>query len=382
MAEIHLHHVHTYTDVDRAFWQVHLEDWVPERILDGHVHIVHPRYQIETITEEMRRSYWVNELVEMQDADTAFRCYKTVYPDRSVTCVGFAFPGLGWDVEGSNQYTIGEMAMRGCHSLALVRPTWVAEQVAYWLDQPSVIGVKPYYTMIGYDRYTRDRYLESSIYDFLPQHQLEVINERGAWVTLHVPKADRLGHCDNIREVLDIRRRYPKVKLVIAHLGRSYTLPHAEEGLSPLAEDDGIYFDNSAVLNPEVHLFALKTIGPDRIIYGTDNPIFYLRGRRQWHGRTYVNRCSYPFYFNKERESPEIEAKYTLYMYEALKALKWACNELGLDRVAVEKILYGNAARLIATIARKRKEIGVSPVYHSDIECAPKGETLNTDSAS
>jgi len=72
-----------------------------------------------------------------------------------------------------------------------------------------------------------------------------------------------------------------------------------------------------------------------------------MRGRRQWHGRTYVNRCSYPFHFNKDRESPEVEATYTLYMYEALKALKTACDDLGLERHHVENLFHGNAARLI-----------------------------------
>ena len=354
MNEIPLHHVHTYNDVDRAFWNTHLEEWVPKHIIDGHVHIVHPRYQIETISDEMRRDYWVNELSDMQDAETADHCYATVYPGRDVHCVGFAYPGLGWEVEGSNRYTQEEMTKRNCHSLAVVRPTWVAEQVASLLDRPDVIGVKPYYTLIGFDPTTRDRYLEASIFDFLPHHQLEVLEDRGAWVTLHVPKADRLAHPDNIREIQEIRKRYPNIKVVVAHFGRSYTLAHAKEGLTPFADDPGLYFDNSAVLNPEVHRFALECIGPERIIYGTDNPIFYMRGRRQWAGRTYTNRCSYPFHFNKDREAPEIEANYTLYMYEALKALKDSCEDLGLGREAVEAMFYGNAARLIETIVNDK----------------------------
>ena len=355
MNEVPLHHVHTYNDVDRAFWKEHLEEWVPQCILDAHVHIVHPRYQIETVTEEMRRGYWVNELINMQDAQTAERCYQTVYPGREVSCIAFGFPGLGWEIEGANQYVSEETTARGWHALAVVRPTWVAEQVAWLLDQPNVIGVKPYYTLIGFDSTTRDRYIEASIFDFLPHHQLEVINARGAWVTLHVPKADRLGHPDNIREIHEIRRRYPNIKLIIAHLGRSYTLPHAKEGLTPFSDDPGVYLDNSAVLNPDVHRFALECIGPERILYGTDNPIFYMRGRRQWKGRTYINRCSYPFHFNQERESPDIEAGYTLYMYEALKALRVACDDLGLGRESVEAIFHGNASRLIEGILRTEK---------------------------
>ena len=112
----------------------------------------------------------------------------------------------------------GKLPVSG--SLAVTRPQWSAERLAQELDRPRVLGVKPYYSLIGHDPTSRDKYLEVSIFDFLPHHQLEVLNERRAWVTLHVPKADRLGHPRNIAEIREIRRRYPRVILVIAHLGR------------------------------------------------------------------------------------------------------------------------------------------------------------------
>jgi hypothetical protein len=72
-----------------------------------------------------------------------------------------------------------------------------------------------------------------------------------------------------------------------------------------------------------------------------------MRGRRQWQGLTYINRTSYPFHFNKDREPPDVEAKYTLYMYEALKAIKDAANEVGLSALQVRDIFCNNARRLI-----------------------------------
>jgi hypothetical protein len=350
MNEVHLHHVFTYDDRDREFWARHLEDWVPRRIIDAHVHFVDPALQIETVSEELRRSHWSIEVSEMQSAETLERCLGILYPGREVSCVGFGYPSLGWDIEGSNAHASAEATKRGWRALALVRPTWVAEQLDSILDLPGIIGVKPYYMLLGYDRTGRDKYIESSIFDFLPRHQLEVLDARGSWVTLHVPRQGRLGHPDNLREIREIRRRYPGIRLVIAHLGRSYTLPHAEEGLLPLADDPDLYFDCSAVLNPEVHLLALRRIGPRRILYGTDNPIFYMRGRREWRGRTYINHTSHPFHFNVEREAPEVEARYTLYMYETLKAIRDAFERLGLGARDAEDVFRENALRLIEGI--------------------------------
>ena len=342
-----LHHVFDYTDVDRAFWEEHLEGWLPKRLIDAHVHVTDPSLRLVEMTEEKRRSYWVMEVGEPQSAETLARCYDTVFPGRDVSLLCFGHPSLEYDVEAGNAYTARECVARGWHGLAVCRPGWTARETEEVLNAPGIIGLKPYYAMIGPSETGRDRYIEASIFEYLPHYQLEILNARTGWLTLHVPKADRLGHPDNIREVKEIRRRYPNIILVIAHFGRSYTEPHAREAIPQLAEDEGLYWDNSAVLNPAVHRLALKEIGPERILYGTDNPIFYMRGRRQWKGRTYINRTSYPFHFNKEREAPKIEAGYTLYMYEALKAIKDVCDELGLDALAVEAIFCGNADRLI-----------------------------------
>ena len=350
MTEKALYHVWNYTDVDRNFWEEHLADWLPHSVFDAHTHINEPRFRRESPTEEMRRQYWVSEVNEPIGAMDAERCYRTVFPDREFSCLAFAYPDLSYDIEASNEGLRTNALQRDWSSLAVIRPQWPAKTIEAVLEKEGVIGVKVYYSLISEDKSTRDKHLEASIFDFLPHHHLQVLNQRGAWVTLHVPKADRLGHPDNIREIREIRGRYPDITLVIAHFGRSYTLPHAEEGLPELADDAGLYFDNSAVLNPEVHRFALSVLGPERILYGTDNPIFYMRGRRQWEGRTYVNRTSYPFHFNKVREPPEIESTYTLYMYEALRAIKAATEDLRLSHADVELIFNGNARRLIQRI--------------------------------
>jgi glutamate-1-semialdehyde 2,1-aminomutase len=347
MMPLPLHHVWEYTEVDRVFWNEHLAGWLPRRIFDAHTHVNDPRFRLVAPTEAMRRQYWVNEVSEPIGAADAQRCHETVFPERDFSCLAFGHPDLDYDIEASNADLQEQSAQRGWKTLAVIRPGWSEDAVSRLLDKPSVIGVKVYYALIDADPTTRDKHIEASIFAFLPHHQLAVLNRRRAWVTLHVPKADRLGHPRNIAEIRAIRETYPDITLVIAHLGRCYTLEHAKEALPQLSDDPGLYFDNSAVLNPAVHRYALELLGPRRVLYGTDNPIFYMRGRRQWAGRTYTNRTSYPFHFNKEREPPEIEAGYTLYMYEALRAIRQASEELGLSRDDVEGLFAGNAERLI-----------------------------------
>ncbi len=347
MKSLPLHYVWQYTDVDRAFWNEHLENWMPRRIFDAHTHITEPKLRRVYPNEEKRRQYWVNEVAEPIGAADAKRCHGLVFPGRTFSCLCFGSVNLDFDIEGENEHLQMACVENGWYRLAVVRPQWSAEIVARQLDQPQVVGVKVYYALISDDPTTRDKHLEASIFDFLPHHQLELLNERHSWVTLHVPKAGRLGHPANISEIREIRRRYPDIQLIIAHLGRCYTLPHAQEAFYQLADDQGLFFDTSAVLNPEVHYLALKTFGPARLIYGSDNPVFYMRGRRQFHDREYRNRTSYPFFFNREHEPSEVEAAYTLYMYEDLLALRTACERIALERHEIEAIFHDNALRLI-----------------------------------
>jgi len=350
-----LHYVWDYRQVDRDFWDEHLEGWLPGRIIDAHSHVAKSSFRLEPMTEAKRKQFWVSEVSEAIEAPDVERCQRIVFPGRDVDNVVMGHPSVDYDIDASNGYISNGCAARGWYGLALLRPEWSVERVAAEIAKPGIIGVKPYYSMIAPSANAREKLIESSIFEFLPHATLALLNDRRAWVTLHVPKADRLGHPDNIREVKEIRRRYPDIVLVIAHFGRCYTEPHAAEALPQLADDDGLYFDNSATLNPATHRIALECFGPGRILYGTDNPVFYMRGRRQWRGREYINRTNHPFHFNKERESPEIEATYTLTMYEALKAIKDVCEAAGSAPDDVEAILHGNARRLIDSVLEAKK---------------------------
>ena len=46
MTSTPLHFHWHYTDVDRAFWAEHLEDWLPRRIIDAHTHVADPRLRL------------------------------------------------------------------------------------------------------------------------------------------------------------------------------------------------------------------------------------------------------------------------------------------------------------------------------------------------
>jgi len=99
-----------------------------------------------------------------------------------------------------------------------------------------------------------------SIFTFLPYSHLRAVDELGKIVLLHLPRRERLRDKDNIREIKEIRQKHPRIKLILAQIGRSYCPSFAREGLKYFRDDNGIFFDVAAVLNPEVYKIALNEI--------------------------------------------------------------------------------------------------------------------------
>ena len=99
---------------------------------------------------------------------------------------------------------------------------------------------------------------------------------------LHIPRAGRLADDENVRELRDFRQRFPRVKIIIAHFGRSFCPVYLSDGLRKLGDASGFFFDTSGVINPRVYDIAFSCINPSTILYGTDMPIFFWHGKREW----------------------------------------------------------------------------------------------------
>ena len=138
-------------------------------------------------------------------------------------------------------------------------------------------------------------------------------------------------------------------------------------GVIPLL-DGGLYL--TAFLDPYENLntvpvavvnagvFAVMRLvwyvfGPERLIYGSDFPIFRMKARRVVENGFYINEIpegSLGDAAKKDahlREIPYPEAeKITFFIYEEIDSCRRACEKLGLGKADVEKIFYANSARI------------------------------------
>ena len=356
MQPIPLYFVWQYNDVDRAFWREHLEDWVPRRLIDAHTHVASPALRREPMTPEMRRQFWVSEVSEPIDAADAERCYGIVFPGRQVSCIAFGMPDLDWDIEASNAYVQRECAARGWHSLAMVRPQWTARtsrRRARRAGRPRREAVlfahRPHAADARWAPGSQHLRLPAAPYSRSPRRAARLgdaprAQGRRGWATpptsarsANSAAATRTWSWSSPTSAAAIPRptpgpdccRWPTTRASTSTPRRSSTRPRIAWRWSTSAP-------SGCSTAPTTRSSTCAAGG------NTAAPI-------------YINRTNHDFHFNTDREPPEIEAAYTLFMYEDLLAMKQACRELGIDRRQIEAIFHDNAARLIGSVLARKK---------------------------
>lgn len=325
------------TAVDKRVYE-ELLPWLPDKIIDCHAHIGLAEH-VGPVAPERFEAIWALEIARSQTWEELADYYRFFFPKQEVSALAFGWVYQEVDIDANNDYVLKgalDPVNKVC-ALYVTKPEWDASLIEQAMSQ-GFIGIKPYPDLAPQG-------LECSIYDFLPHSHLKVIDRLGGVIMLHLPRKGRIADPDNIRELLEISDKYPSIRLIVAHIGRAFCLPTAEKGLSRLV-DTNIYFDTAANLNADVFEYAIRTVGLDRILFGSDLPILVMRGVREHVGEKYINYTDGNYSWNNNRKSPEEEAGYTYYIYEELKAIIEAVKRLGLGREGMEKLLYSNSAKL------------------------------------
>lgn len=336
-------------DVDRELYEKELAGFLPERFVDVHTHVWLDRYCVHTEDEFARTVSWPSRVALDDSIEDLIETYELMFPGKSVTPLIFSSVSEADDIHALNDYVARSARAHGFPALMYAKPGWSAAEVDERIRAGGFLGVKVYLNL-------SPAYLprkEIRIFDFLPLHQLEVLDRGGRVVMLHIPRDGRLRDPVNIEQMLEIERSFPRVKLVIAHVGRAYCDEDVGDAFERLAGTKHMVFDFAANTNAWVFEGAIRTFGPERCLFGSDLPITRMRMRRVCEGGRYVNIVPRGLYGDvsgdrnmREVDPPEAD-RLTFFMYEELLAVKRACERAGVGRSGVEAIFDGNARRLL-----------------------------------
>jgi predicted TIM-barrel fold metal-dependent hydrolase len=338
----------TINEVDQRFYEGRLRAFLPERIIDIHAHVWRKAFRR---VESMGRAVtWPLRVADEHRVEDLLATYARLFPGKSVRAMIFSFlESHGDDFAAANTYVSMCAKEHDLTALVFALPQWSADRLEQEVVCGGFLGAKVYLTLA-------DPAIpagEITIYDFLPRHQLEVLDHHGWIVLLHIPRSARLRDPVNLSQILEIERTYPNIKLIIAHAGRAYCPEDVGNAFDVLAQTERMMFDFSANTNTQVFEQLIRAVGPQRILFGSDLPITRMRMRRICEKGTYVNLVPRGIYGDVSedphmREVGRSEAEnLSLFIYEQIEAFRRAAECAALTDPDIEDVFYYNAVRVI-----------------------------------
>ena len=317
-----------YSESDREFWEEELADFVPQRVFDAHCHLFDPA-QMRPEAPPTPRSY--------ADLETLRAWGRFMFPGRRMNFLLLGMPKVGIDVEKHTEMLAAQVALDpSSRANRLVTPSCDTSRIEEDIKRAGFIGLKPYrvFSSTGDTDYCR-------IHEFLTHEQMELADERGLWVTMHL---SRPGGCADEENLADLEeyttRRYPRIKWILAHCARSFTYWPIREAIDRLREMPNIWYDLSAVTTMPPFLTLFRKEDLKRIFYGSDGvDSAFFHGKYVPFGR---------YWYQVEPDEAHFsfahtDARPVLCIYEQIMAMKQAAEIAGLSRDDIEGIFWRNA---------------------------------------
>ena len=337
-----------YTKIDREFYERYIRDFLPRRVIDAHTHVFKKEFLNAAEGQKPKRSpSWPRLVARENPIEDLLETYRITLPEQEVTPLVFGQPSVDCDREQNNDYIAACAKERGFPALYISRPEESGEELVKKIEAGSFRGVKVY---LNYS----PPYIpadEIRIFDFLPPWQLDALSAKGWVVMLHIPRPGRLKDPVNLAQMLEIDRKWPGVRLIVAHVGRAYAAEDLGDSLERLS-DSNMWFDFSANTNQAVFERAIDCIGPHRLMFGTDLPILRMRMRRIVENGSYINVVPAGLYGDisgdphmREAGGEEAEAL-SFFLYEEIAAMRRAAESMRLSKDDVQAMFYTTAAKL------------------------------------
>ena len=322
-----------YRDMDKRIWEEELAEFLPQRLFDAHAHFLESAHLPADLPDRDTKM--------PENLDIHREWAKRLYPGREIHYFFLGWPIVGIDEEAHNRDLAGEVKKDpGSRAAMLIMPQMSPDYVKTMIDRYGFKGFKPYrvYSVTG-------DAVNCRIADYLPERLIEVANEYGIRVVLHLSKKTGCADEDNLKDLEFFSKKYPKVKWQLAHCARSFAYWMIEQAVDRLREIPGVYYDLSAVNDVMSFYILFKKERRDRLLWGSDGVFATFR-----HGKFFTYAYAWAYVWEKDLDALNLshcEREPTMIIYEQLRAIRQAAEMAGLSRQEIENIFWGNAEKII-----------------------------------
>jgi glutamate-1-semialdehyde 2,1-aminomutase len=326
----------TKHDRNAKIFQEELDAFLPETILDFHVHVFS-----DGVIPRGERFSCAGHSIEHYHLDDLQKDLAETYPGRTTLAVCFGLPHVSYNRKRNNDYLAAACDRKRFYAFRLFdphedRPDNLWEE----LTASRFVGLKPY------PDYVRKSDLNSvEIHEMLPGWAMEIANDLGLIVMLHLPRKARLADPLNQRQVTELCEKYSNVRIVLAHIGRAYFLKNIVGNLDAVKNLPNLYYDLAMLNNWEVLEYLFQEVDAHKILYGTDIPIALAPGKSVEINDQYTYVTPVPWELSISEDRGKLV--FTSFLYEELRAIKKAVQRLGLKQDFVRGLFCTNAINLL-----------------------------------
>jgi predicted TIM-barrel fold metal-dependent hydrolase len=321
---------------------------LPRRIIDSHTHCNLPEH-VGALPESYRRLPLTT--FPHYTLDDAQYSRTILWPDHHVTSLRFAGSFHGIDHRAANTYLLENVADYGDEFVCYGIPDDVAYTKSL-LKHPAVRALKMYH------RYRQPA--ATTLAEFLPDPILANAAEVGVPLVLHLPQPP----AHSADELVHVMSAHPNLRVILAHVGtaRPGSLDDLE-ALRMLSRRTNVSLDTAVVMDSVLLEQALLLYGPDRVMYGSDEPLSQISVAEYEHpekGRQWVSATRYHWLDETDaatygdRTGPEM-----LIHFAELRAIHDAIARLFSGdqyRKALEEVFRGAALRLFALTEQRLRD--------------------------
>ena len=327
-----------YTEQDLEAAKI-LNDFLPDKIFDAHVHLYDSSFAPGIAKGS---GFRVSHKADFQDY---LDFMKPLFGERKQIRGNFitapdetmAMPDSP-NRKASVEFLAGQLTQfPGNVGEVIVGPEDTAEEIEKLLVHPDIRGLKCYHVTAK-----KKPTNQASIGEYLPESAWRVADQRGLVITLHLVKDLALADPANYEYILQMAKRYPNAKLILAHCARAFAAWTGIETVDKLKHLDNVYYDFSAICESPAMFQILHKVGKGKCMWGSDFPVCRMSGK--------AISLADGFYWisarDLERMSGTNGIHYWQYATENLMAVRQACLMLDMTDDQIEDLFWNNAMTL------------------------------------
>jgi len=239
---------------------------IPEDVIDVHVHMADEKsVNMDQIPAAALNHMMTTFPVNTNEQSAAID--ETLMTGKSVNKLRFANAFKGVLHKSVNTYLINTKNDNA--KTALFGVSESSEDIDYTiseLESGNYAGLKMYYMATDPPK--------KNLYEYFPRDVLSAAERLGVPIILHLPKTI-YGSMD---ELGNLQANFPNLKVMLAHIGVVHTVRNGlDQILKNVSQMENVFVDTSGIHEAEVVARALKYLGKNKLLYGSDEPLNLIR---------------------------------------------------------------------------------------------------------